>query len=94
MPSPAVRLYTTKNCGFCAVAKRLLEARGIGYLEIDVTGDPQARAMLVEKSGRRTVPQVFIGERSIGGYTELAALDRAGALEELVAAASIEEPHS
>jgi len=81
-----VTIYTTQTCGFCLRAKQLLADRGISYQEVDVTGDDEARARLVEKSdGRRTVPQIFIGEEGIGGYTELAQLDREGKLQPLLA---------
>ncbi len=77
--------YVTPYCGFCHAAKRLLDARGIDFVEIDVSRDPTARAWLVQRSGQRTVPQIFIKRRSIGGYTELAALDARGELRELIA---------
>jgi glutaredoxin 3 len=76
-----VEVYTTAVCPFCVRAKRLLETRGIGYDEIDIGGDPELRARVMKRSGgRRTVPQIFIDGRSIGGFEELAALDRAGDL--------------
>lgn len=77
---PKVRIYTTLMCGYCVRAKRLLHARNIPFEEIDVTGDHAARAWLVQATGRRTVPQIFIGEESIGGSDELHALDASGAL--------------
>jgi GrxC family glutaredoxin len=78
-----VELYTTPSCSFCVRAKRLLEARGIAFREIDVAADEELRAEIVRRTGRRTVPQIFIDERSIGGFEELAALDAAGGLLEL-----------
>jgi glutaredoxin 3 len=75
-----VKIYTTRMCGYCVAAKRLLSARGIPYEEIDVTGDDDKRAWLVEVTKRRTVPQIFIGEEAIGGYDDLAELDRSGEL--------------
>jgi glutaredoxin 3 len=75
-----VDIYTTKVCSYCVAAKALLSKRGVPYREIDVTGDDAKRAWLVETTGRRTVPQIFIGGEPIGGYDELAALDRSGAL--------------
>lgn len=80
--SAEVTLYTTRVCGYCIAAKRLLDARNVPYKEIDVSNDPAKRAWLVEATGRRTVPQIFIADESIGGFDELAALDRAGALAE------------
>jgi len=80
-----VRVYTAAYCGFCHRAKQLLERRGIGFEEIDVTSDLTTRQWLVRTTGRRTVPQIFVGEQSIGGYDELRALDEAGRLDALVA---------
>ena len=82
-----VVIYTTSYCGFCWAAKRHLDKRRVAYEEIDVTGDRDARRALVERAeGRTTVPQIFIGGLSIGGYTELRALDRRGELDTLLAA--------
>ena len=75
-----VKIYTTRFCGYCVAAKRLLRARSIPYEELDVSDDDAKRAWLVETTGQRTVPQIFIGGEAIGGYDELAALDRAGEL--------------
>lgn len=75
-----VRVYSTTFCGYCVLAKRLLGQRGIDFEEIDVSGDHDARAWLVKATGRRTVPQIFIGDEPIGGYEELRALDRSGEL--------------
>jgi glutaredoxin 3 len=79
---PRIEIYTTPNCPFCVRAKRLLDARGIPFREIDVGDDDALRADIVERTGRRTVPQIFIDGRSIGGFEELAALDAAGELAE------------
>lgn len=80
-----VEIYTTMFCGYCHAAKRLLAERGIAFSEIDVTDDPPRREEMTRRAGgRRTVPQVFIGGRSVGGFNEVAALDRAGRLEALV----------
>ncbi len=75
-----VTIYTTRVCGYCVAAKQLLGARRVPYLEIDVTSNQAKRAWLVETTGRRTVPQIFIGAEPIGGFEELAALDRSGHL--------------
>jgi glutaredoxin 3 len=75
-----VLVYTTAMCPFCVRAKRLLEVRGIAYEEIDVGANVEMRADLVHRTGRRTVPQIFIDGRSIGGFEELAALDADGEL--------------
>lgn len=80
-----VTIYTTGYCPYCSAAKALLARKGVAFAEIDVTGDDAARESLVERSGgRRTVPQVFIDGQSIGGYDELAALDRGGQLDVLL----------
>ena len=81
-----VEMYTTPMCPFCVRAKRLLQERGIAYDEFDVADDTELRVSVMERSGRRTVPQIFIDGRSIGGYEELAALDASGELATLVRA--------
>ena len=80
-----VTIYTTGTCPYCFAAKSLLAKKGVRYEEIDVTGNDAERARLVERTGRRTVPQVFIDGTSIGGYDELAELDRGGQLNVLLA---------
>jgi glutaredoxin 3 len=75
-----VELYTTPSCPFCVRAKRLLDARGIVFTEVDVSGDDTLRLEIIERTGRRTVPQIFIDGQPIGGFRELAALDAAGSL--------------
>ncbi len=77
--------YVTPYCGFCRAAEHLFKTRGIDFVRIDVSRDPTARAWLVERSGQRTVPQIFIKGQSIGGYTELAGLDSTGELHGLLA---------
>ena len=81
-----VTLYTTEPCGFCRQAKALLHARGVDYLEINLAKDPVGRADLVALTGQMTFPQIVVGQRSIGGFRELLEADRAGALEDLLAA--------
>ena len=79
-------MYTTLICPYCIRAKMLLKAKGVAYEEIDVSRDHEARAWLVEATGgRRTVPQIFINEESIGGFDEMRALDRAGELDKKLA---------
>ena len=77
-------LYTTDRCGSCVGAKKLLEKRGISYQEINLSRDPDGRAQLQHLTGMFTFPQVVVGERAIGGLTELLAADREGRLGELV----------
>ncbi len=80
-PMPAeVTIYTTRVCPYCVAAKRLLGQRGVAYKEVDVTGDDAKRTWLVETTGRRTVPQIFIGAEAVGGFDDLSALDRSGEL--------------
>jgi glutaredoxin 3 len=80
----SVRIYTASYCSFCRHAKELLRERGIAFEEIDVTADARTREWLVGATGRRTVPQVFVGEKPVGGYEELRSLDRSGRLAGLV----------
>jgi glutaredoxin 3 len=81
-----VRMYTTKICPYCIRAKMLLRDRGIAYEEIDVSGDWEKRTWLVQTTGRRTVPQIFIGDEPIGGFDELRALHLSGELDRKLAA--------
>ena len=80
---PAIRIYTTGWCGLCLQAKALLERRGLPFEEIPLDDDPASRQTVFDLGGRWTVPLVVIGGEAVGGYRELAALDRTGALEEL-----------
>jgi glutaredoxin 3 len=79
-----VTIYTTISCPYCVQAKRLLSHKGIQYTEIDVTADSALRMEMIKASGRRTVPQIFIGEQSIGGFDELYALEQSGELDTLL----------
>jgi glutaredoxin 3 len=81
-----VEIYTTPICGYCAMAKRLLDRKGVPYAEIDVMSSPERRAEMVQRSvGGRTVPQIFIGGTPVGGCDDLHALERAGKLDALLA---------
>ncbi|WP_026354912.1 glutaredoxin 3 [Massilia niastensis] len=75
-----VIMYSSDTCGYCRLAKRLLAQRGVTAEEINVDLDPARRVEMMARTGRRSVPQIFIGERHIGGFDELAALERAGEL--------------
>ena len=77
-------MYSTDWCGYCARARRLLDAKGAKYEEIDVDVVPGARAEMQAKSGRSTIPQIFINDEPIGGSDELHALDADGRLDELL----------
>ena len=80
-----IRMYSTTWCGYCVRAKTLLEQRGLEYEEIVMDDDPAFRQKMLDMTGRWTVPQIFIDDQPIGGYTELWALDRAGKLDDLAA---------
>jgi glutaredoxin 3 len=80
-----IEIYTTPLCGYCAAAKRLLREKGADFDEIDVSADPALRAAMAARAGgRRTVPQIFIDGRHIGGCDDLHALDDAGGLDPLL----------
>ena len=82
----AITLYTSKMCGYCFAAKRLLKDKGADFEEIDVTFNPSARQAMMERAGGgRSVPQIFIDDRHVGGCDELHALDRDGELDSLLA---------
>ena len=87
MGDAPVTIYTTGWCGFCMQAKALLARNNVSFREVDVSDGPELRAEMVARSGRRTVPQVFIGERYLGGFDELAAAERSGELDRLLEAA-------
>lgn len=81
-----VEIYTTPFCGFCQMAKRLLNDKNVTYSEIDVSGDSDKRqAMMARANGGYTVPQIFVGDTHVGGCDELYALERAGKLDPLLA---------
>ena len=84
MSSPAVVMYTTNWCPYCERARRLLNAKGAAFSEIDVESSSDKRAEMQSRSGRRTVPQIFIGDHHVGGSDDLAALEAAGKLDALL----------
>ncbi len=81
--SPVV-IYTAVPCGYCSAAKRFFEGQEIPYMEIDLTGNRDARMDLMRRTGQRTVPQIFVGDTHIGGYSDLVALHGQGGLEPLL----------
>lgn len=84
MSAPVV-MYCTAVCPYCTRAERLLKARGVKQIEkIRIDRDEKLRAEMMEKTGRRTVPQIYIGETHVGGFDNLAALDREDKLESLI----------
>lgn len=80
-----ITIYTTQYCGFCHAAKRLLNKKAAEYEEIDVGRDPSLRQEVMQKAGRHTVPQIWIGENHVGGFDELNELERAGKLDQMLA---------
>ena len=83
----AVVMYTTSWCPYCTRARRLFDDKGVKYTEIDVESVDCARAEMQQRSGRTSVPQIFVGDRHLGGYDDTSALDRRGELDPLLAAA-------
>ncbi|WP_412851968.1 glutaredoxin 3 [Ectothiorhodospira shaposhnikovii] len=83
-PGHDVVMYGTGSCVFCMLARRLLKGKGVSFDEIRVDQDPAQRELMERRSGRETVPQVFVGDRHLGGYTDLVELDRRGELDVLL----------
>lgn len=79
-----VVIYLSHWCPFCVRAKMLLDSKGVSYQEIDVDQEPQQRAVMMERSKRRTVPQIFIGEHHVGGCDDLYSAEYAGQLDKLL----------
>lgn len=81
-----VEIYTTQICPYCSMAKRLLQKKGVDYVEIDVGRDPSLRETMIQRAkGRRTVPQIFIGGTHVGGCDDLHDLDYSGKLDPMLA---------
>ena len=82
-----ITMYSTGVCPFCQMAEKLLRAKGVAAIEkVRVDLEPERRVEMMEKTGRRTVPQIYIWETHVGGFDDLSALDRAGKLDELLGA--------
>jgi len=79
-----VVIYRTPYCPYCVRAAMLLKAKGVPFREVDVSDDPEARERLLNQTGSRTVPQIFINGEPVGGYDDIAKLDRRGALDPLL----------
>lgn len=86
--SAVVTMYSTRFCPYCMMARQLLGSKKVGYTDIGVDGDPGLRQQMMQRSGRHTVPQIWIGEQHVGGFDDLALLDRQGRLDDLLKAAS------
>ena len=84
MMNKEVVMYTTRLCGFCRAAKKLLDGKGVEYQTIAVDFDSEKRQEMMQRSGRRTVPQIFIGDHHVGGFDDLSELDSDGKLDELL----------
>ncbi len=83
---PSITIYTKSTCGYCDAAKSLLREKGVAFDKITVDGDPSGQAaMALKAGGRSTVPQIFIGDKHVGGCDDLYGLDRAGRLDPLLA---------
>lgn len=80
----SVRMYTTGSCPFCVMAKRLLSQKGVTVEEVRVDSDAEQREQMMRTTGRRTVPQIFVGETHVGGFDDLSAMERAGKLDPLL----------
>ncbi len=82
-----VEIYTSPLCGFCHAAKRLLKQKGVNFSEVNILANPGRKPEMIQRAhGRHTVPQIFVGDRHVGGCDELYALERAGKLDSLLAA--------
>jgi glutaredoxin 3 len=83
---PPVTIYTRQFCGYCTAAKRLLADKGVEFVEIDATGAPEKRTEMIQRSGRFTFPQIFVGSHHVGGCDDLYAVAARGDLDRLLAA--------
>ncbi|MFO1369734.1 MAG: glutaredoxin 3 [Marinagarivorans sp.] len=81
----SIKVYTRRTCSYCVAAKQLLRSKGVEFEEIGLDNDPQLLQEVMTKAGQRTVPQIWIGSRHVGGFTDMVALDRAGELDALLA---------
>ncbi len=79
-----VTMYMTPYCGFCMAAKRLLAKKGVDFTEIDVSANPELRQEMMQKSGRHTVPQIWVGEIHVGGFDDMYDLEQRGKLDPLL----------
>lgn len=81
---PNITIYSSAACGFCVAAKNFLKNKGFDYSEVRVDLDPEQRRLMVERAGRTSVPQIFVGEVHVGGYDDMVAMDRRGELMALL----------
>ena len=85
-----IQIYLTSWCSYCAMAKRLLASKGQTWQEVDVEAEPERRREMIERAGRTSVPQIWIGERHVGGFDDLAELERRGELDALLGEQGLE----
>jgi len=81
---PKIEMYTSANCAYCVAAKNLLKSKGLDYQEIRIDTDPARREEMLTRTRRRTVPQIFVNDRHVGGYDDLVAVERSGELAKLI----------
>ena len=81
--APKIEIWGTEFCGYCSAARMLLKKKGLAYEDVSVSRDPELRREMEQRSGRRSVPQIFIDGRPVGGFDELCALDQSGELDRL-----------
>jgi glutaredoxin 3 len=85
MTDEAITMYANAACPFCVAARNLLRSKNVSWKEVSIDREPAMRAEMMDRSGRRTVPQIFIGDRHVGGFDDLQALDEEGALDPMLA---------
>jgi len=86
--TPQIVIYSKEYCPYCRMARQLLDNKGVDYQLIDIEGKHELRDRMIERSGRRTVPQIFVGEHHVGGFDDLNALERKGQLDDLLSGAA------
>ena len=86
MSHPPVKVYSSRFCGYCVAAERLLKSKGVEYQLIKIDEDPNEFEYMVKATGRRTVPQIFIGDHHVGGFDDLSAINQTGELDTLLQA--------
>jgi glutaredoxin 3 len=88
MTHPIIKIFSTRFCGYCVAAERLFKSKGVDYELVKVDEDPAMFEQMMEMTGRRSVPQIFIGDHHVGGFDDLSALNQTGELDDLLQSAS------
>lgn len=88
MANPIIKIFSTRFCGYCVAAERLFKSKGVDYELVKVDEDPAMFEQMMEMTGKRSVPQIFIGDRHVGGFDDLSALNQTGELDDLLQSAS------